>query len=112
MNMPSLEKLKLLPTMLPTHRAESIDYRNRNGYIPTNTDLWAADYWRRKHLQIRVIEVLLGTRAPAATAINWPSIVYEVPSIFRDDRPRALVKLCDPNEGGFCHYEYSDMWLT
>ena len=101
--MPLLEKLKLLPTNLSTHRAESIDHLNRNGHIPTDTNLWVQTYWRRKQLRIRVTEVLLGTRAPAATAKNWPSTVYE-------DRREVgpLVTFCDPNDGGICHYEYSD----
>lgn len=91
-----LEKLQLLPTSLATHRAESIDH-----YLNPDDDGIEAWYRRtiarRNHLQTRVTEVLLGIRAPAATSMNWPSIV--------DANFQRLVKFYDPNDGGIYHYK-------
>ena len=89
----SLEKLNLLFARPPSYRAEDIDDlnirpRRRTGVLE-----------QRRKLRDHISEVVLGVRAPAAAAKNWPNMV-DIGMFY----PPPL-KVCAPNEGGMCHYE-------
>jgi hypothetical protein len=90
-----LENLKLEVTELATGRAEHI---RRLNYVtsPKGSYRWDEASRRRTRIRIRINEVLLGMRAPAAASTNWPSVVQSI--------HLRLLKYRDPSEGGICRY--------
>jgi hypothetical protein len=92
-----LERLTLMVTNVATSRDDDIYCLNRS-IGPTSSYQQYKIIERRKYLRIRISEVLLGIRAPAAASTNWPSVV-------QSKLPHLSPPLLKFYEGGICHYQ-------